>query len=872
MNQVLICGAAGFTNLGDDCILWGILSQLRETASEPTARVAGGPALAPLVQPFGAAAIPYEDRFELARAIEEADLVILGGGGLMYDIEYDASLVRLLTEPPDRQWLYEMAKITSAAGAAGKPVMLYGVGAGPLLTEAGRNVARFICEQAQAVTVRDRASADVLMASGVPATRVHVAADPALSVEAGSVEAAQAFLAESGVADSPRPWVAVNLRPWYRHGRKAEGGEDEMDRLVEGAGALVRGICDELGGTALLLPFQRLYDDDLEVLRGARRAAGDPDRAVLLEPALSPPDFVAFLAQCDLLVGMRMHSLLLAMNANLPFVGLPYSPKVVEFAGAAGLSDYLHPVDTLDPAAALATCRQALEKRERIRAIMTERRRELTQLARVPAELAAALLERKAAPARESAPRTPSGRSAKGLRVLMWIRPDYREVPGGDVVQLEAMFPYLSEAGVECTLTGEEEPDLDGCDLIHTINLDRPEDPYRHCLAALAAGKPIVVSTVHADLSELLQWGDPDYWDLPDPAVGLPRPQPAPPSYPAELHARARGHLQRQAIIDWATVYLPNAQMNAEELQATFGLDLSRTVVVPNATRESFFDASPELFVNRHGLRDFVLCVGRVEAKKNQLSLIAALRGSGLPLVIVGRPNPESYMDLCRKYADENVRFLPGLSEEELASAYAAAKVHVLASWIELPGLTTLEAAAAGCNIVSTDRGSPREYLGDMAWYCDPRSTASIREAVLAAYEAPRSERLREHVRENYTWRRAAEQTVAGYLLALDLHQAKSEADRRAAAVEATRRHADWMARLAADRADEAQRAVQWGREVERHAKHLEERVRDMEALSQELDDLRAEFERVTSRRLYRWSERVARAGGGILRRLRIAR
>lgn len=872
MNQVLICGAAGFTNLGDDCILWGLLSQLREAVPGPLFRVAGGPALAPLVQPFGGTAIPYEDRFELARAIEEADLVVLGGGGLMYDIEYDASLVRLLTEPPDRQWLYEMAKIAGAARAAGKPVMLYGVGAGPLLTEAGRKVARFICEQAQAVTVRDRASADVLIASGVPATRVHVAADPAISVEAGPVEAAQAFMAGTGLADSPRPWVAVNLRPWYRHGRKHEGGEDEMDRLIERAGALVRGICDELGGTALLLPFQRLYDDDVEVLRGARRAAGDPDRAVLLEPALSPPDMLAFLAQCDLLVGMRMHSLLLAMNAGVPFVGLPYSTKVAEFAEAAGLADYLHPVDNLDPAAALATCRQALEERARLRAIMTERRRELTRSAGISAELAASLLERKSVPARERARRPASGRSAKGLRVLMWIRPDYREMPGGDVVQLEEMLPYLSEAGVQCTLTGEAEPDLGQYDLVHTINLDRPEDPYRHGLAALGEGKPMVVSTVHSDLSELLEWGDPDYWELPDPAVGPPRPRRAPPSYPAEVQARARRQLQRQAIIDWATVYLPNAQMNAEELQATFGLDLSRTVVVPNAARERFFEASPELFVNRHGLRDFVLCVGRVEAKKNQLSLIAALRGSGLPLVIVGRPNPESYLDLCHRYADENVHFLPALSEEELASAYAAAKVHALVSWIELPGLTTLEAAAAGCNIVSTDRGSPREYLGEMAWYCDPRSTASIREAVRAAYEAPRSPRLREHIRQHYTWRRAAEQTLAGYLLALDLHQTKREADLRAAAVEATRRHADWMARLAADRADEAQRAVQWGWEVERHAKHLEGRVREMEALSRELEDLRAEFQRVTSRRLYRWSDRVARAGGGILRRLRIIR
>ena len=108
--------------------------------------------------------------------------------------------------------------------------------------------------------------------------------------------------------------------------------------------------------------------------------------------------------------------------------------------------------------------------------------------------------------------------------MLMQTRPDFREKPGGDVVQLEELLPYLREAGVTVELTGEVQPDLSQWDLVHTINLDRPEDPYRHCLHAVEQGVPVVVSPVHTDMSEFVAWGNPEYWELPDPQVGLPRP------------------------------------------------------------------------------------------------------------------------------------------------------------------------------------------------------------------------------------------------------------------------------------------------------------------------------------------------------------
>lgn len=858
MKRILICGAAGFTNRGDDALLWGMLSQLRAHRIS----VIGGPELATLTRPFGATALTYEDRAEVARAVEDADLVILGGGGLLYDHDYDPSLARFLTDPPDRQWLYETAKLVSAARAAGKPVMIYGMGVGPLMTESGRRVARYLGESVQAFTVRDQASADLLAACGLAGTRVQVAADPAVLVEPGSEEAAESFVEAAGLSARPRPWIGLNLRPWYQFmGVETEPGSKE--RFLAAAAGLVTELRTRLGGTLVLLPFQRLYDNDAEVLGRVLEATGQSEGAVLVEPPTRPEELVAVLGRLDLMVGMRMHSCLLALNAGVPFVSLAYSPKAQEFARLAGMAEYAQSLDTLDPFAAAAACEKLLSEREAAQARIVQARGRLREAAEVSADLAVCLLESK----RET-PR-PVGRRKvspeKNLHVLMQIRPDFREKPGGDVIQLEAIRPYLQEMGVITELTGEEAPDLSGYDLVHTINLDLPEDPYRHCLHAHAQGKPIALSTVHTDMREFLEWGDTDYWRLPEPGEGLPESQPAPPSDPVELRRRAREQVQRQLLIDGSDSYLPNAQVDAAYLQHGFGLDLSRTVVVPNGVREAFFEARPDLFIEKYGLRDFVLCVGRVEKKKNQLSLIAALRGSGLPLVIVGRGNPPEYMELCRRYADKNVHFLEGLSEEELISACAAAQVHALVSWMELPGLTTLEAVAAGCNVVSTDRGSPSEYLQDMAWYIDPRRPESIREAVLAAYHAPKSDRLRAHIRERFSWRKAAEATCEGYRVALEVYAGRSGEEQRQVDLEARRRHYVWLERLAADRLYELQRARKQQLEVKDYVHDLKQRGDNLEEL---LTQCREEIDKIAARRSYRVANALACLGWGILRRL----
>ncbi len=175
----------------------------------------------------------------------------------------------------------------------------------------------------------------------------------------------------------------------------------------------------------------------------------------------------------------------------------------------------------------------------------------------------------------------------------------------------------------------------------------------------------------------------------------------------------------------------------------------------------------PVLFQKRFGLRDFILCVGRIEDLKNQLNLILAAGEKKIPLVLIGRLNM-AHRGYCRRilrYVEKNpnLYYMGPMENPMLSSAFAAARVHVLPSWFETTGLTSLEAGLANCNVVSTNRGYTRDYLKDYAWYCDPSSRVSIKTAVMDAYQSPLECRLKEHIIYNHHPEEMIEETIALY-------------------------------------------------------------------------------------------------------------
>lgn len=216
-------------------------------------------------------------------------------------------------------------------------------------------------------------------------------------------------------------------------------------------------------------------------------------------------------------------------------------------------------------------------------------------------------------------------------------------------------------------------------------------------------------------------------------------------------------------------MFFPQSNEQAHHLGSAFGIPPQRIQVVYHGVDERFIHADPTLFRESHAVDDFVLCVGRIDPLKNQLSLIRALKGTGIRLVLVGRPDTSSlewYYKQCLEEADNAVLFIRDLEHSSplLESAYAAARVLVLPSYMEFPGLATLEAGLAGCNVAVTRVGVAREYFGDRVGYLDPLSLTSIREAVVQQYQAPKPNTdLQGHIQSNFLWGTVIQRNIEGY-------------------------------------------------------------------------------------------------------------
>ena len=221
------------------------------------------------------------------------------------------------------------------------------------------------------------------------------------------------------------------------------------------------------------------------------------------------------------------------------------------------------------------------------------------------------------------------------------------------------------------------------------------------------------------------------------------------------------GHCKSlKKIVKRAAMILPNSEMEYLKLVHLYSLK-PPFIIIPNGIDE-------ELFAPQNGIEkdeNMVLCVARIEGLKNQMNLIRGLNHSKFQLFIIGNAasNQLGYYRECKKIAAENIHFIDHLPQQEVVEFYKKAKVHILPSWFETCGLSTLEAAAMGCNVVITDRGFASEYCNGHAFYCDPSSPSSMLEAVETASRAAYPKNFQQKILTEYTWQNAANKTYEAY-------------------------------------------------------------------------------------------------------------
>ena len=372
------------------------------------------------------------------------------------------------------------------------------------------------------------------------------------------------------------------------------------------------------------------------------------------------------------------------------------------------------------------------------------------------------------------------------MKVLM-VNTYERRVAGGDMHQVKKTAQYLERLGVDVDIRYEPRPNPAGYDLVHVWNTWFPQQTMAQIkgIHVAAPDTPIVMTPIYWDMSEK-NWADSVVPQLFERAAndaqlrgvlkqlagdvllgnGRRRSQAGEPNF--------NGYeLYQKETLKYVDYLLPNSTREVENLAGKLGVRLPYTVVHNGAEVDIFDAATPDRFVDRFGVKDFVLTVGLVENRKNQLMLLHALKGTGMQAVVVGRSYDRRYFNLCQKHAADDTIFIEHLPHEELASALKAARVFALPSWMECAAFANVEAALAGCSLVVSDRTSEPEYFGRDAYYCDPANVDSIRDAVMKASryhgtDAVKRERLRQQFRERFTWENAAQAVLTGYEKAIE--------------------------------------------------------------------------------------------------------
>jgi glycosyltransferase involved in cell wall biosynthesis len=349
----------------------------------------------------------------------------------------------------------------------------------------------------------------------------------------------------------------------------------------------------------------------------------------------------------------------------------------------------------------------------------------------------------------------------------MIVRSTMFTTRGGDTVQAMETARVLRNHGIAVDLQLTHHLiDYRNYDLLHFFNLTRPADILYHIRKT---DIPFVVSTILVSYSEfdkyqrkgfagkLFRYLSADTIEYIKCVSRWLRGRDSMMSLSYILKGQKNSIHE---ILQKAKLLLPNSVSEYNRLKTTYRCS-NKYSIVPNAVDDGLFRFNEEVEKDPR----LVLCIARIEGLKNQINLIRAVNNTEFQLLIIGAPAPNqyAYYQRCLEIAAQNIRFIEHVPQEELVAYYQRAKVHVLPSWFETTGLSSLEAAAMGCSIVVTDKGDTREYFGDHAVYCSPSSPDSILAAVEKASTLPLDEQLQTRIAKHYTWKKAGFITAEGY-------------------------------------------------------------------------------------------------------------
>jgi polysaccharide pyruvyl transferase WcaK-like protein len=305
----------------------------------------------------------------LAVRIGKVDLVVVGGGNLILDHSI-LSPVQFLTT-------------CLLSKALGKRLFVCAIGAGPVRYDLSKRLYRRALQLADKITVRDAYSAQVITSAeaiGLDRSMMLLSADPAFA--------------------TPRQaWRTCGSKPIgmstfaHMHRDYAGGAADRHARYVNAMARLIDRVVDVTGRYVRLIPTEAPYD--VETMEDIFAKARSQERMERTYPR-SVPELLKYVGECEVLVGTRMHSMILALTQNVPIIGLAWHRKIDCLFEELGLQGLNFNIDEFSVEQVVCATEVVIAQAAEYKTIIEGQMERLQQSARANGILAAALLSHEA--------------------------------------------------------------------------------------------------------------------------------------------------------------------------------------------------------------------------------------------------------------------------------------------------------------------------------------------------------------------------------------------------------------------------------------------------------------------------------------------
>ncbi len=304
--DAIVSGYYGFRNIGDEALLMSIINDLKKF--KPDIRL-----LVLSKVPYGTSKDYDVDSISrvhmrgIFQAMKKSRAFIYGGGNLLQDTTHTRSLIFYLS----CVWLAKKLNLK---------VMFYANGIGPLKKRLNRVLTKKIMNQVDVITLRERLSFEELRQMEIGRPRIMLTADAALT----ATDFKDGF--DTGVVEllglkNDKPLLGISLRKYPGHEKI------EHEKYESVIAQTIDHMVQKYGLHPVFFPMQ--HPEDIPILENV--SVKMREKSTIVREKLNVCQTYDLISKMDMVLGMRLHSLVFSAVATVPMVGLVYDPKIQGF-------------------------------------------------------------------------------------------------------------------------------------------------------------------------------------------------------------------------------------------------------------------------------------------------------------------------------------------------------------------------------------------------------------------------------------------------------------------------------------------------------------------------------------------------------------